>query len=58
MHKEQKKLTNTIAEQNIVIDTLRTTLTRAENVIKEKEDVNYVFTRASKWAMTVDINDL
>jgi hypothetical protein len=56
--KEVRKLHNTIAEQNVVIDTLRTTLSRAGQVIKDETDKEYVFTRASKWAMTADINNL
>ena len=49
------RLNNKLADLNVLIDTLRSTLMRAENVLNEK-DVKYVFTRASRWAMSEDLN--
>ena len=49
--KEVCRLNNTLADRNVLIDTLRTTLIRAESVIEKKIDQDYVFTPAAKWAM-------
>ena len=54
----EQELHRLIAEQNVIIDTLRTTLNRVEQVVRNEKDKKYVFTKASKWAMTVDMNDL
>ena len=53
--KEIARLNSELTDRNVLIDTLRATLTRAKSVINEK-DVEYVFTRASKWAMSKDLN--
>jgi len=40
---------------NALVDTLQTTLRRAETVIKNKDDHGYVFTHAAKWAINAKI---
>ncbi len=46
-----KKLQNKIADLNALIDTLQTVLKRAETVINNKEDYDYVFTQSARWSM-------
>jgi len=40
---------------NALVDTLQTTLRRAEQVILDEEDKKYVFTHAAKWAIDAKI---
>ena len=55
--KEIQRLNNIVAEQNVLIDTLRITLSRAEKVIEDEKDISYVFTKASKWAMSAGLEN-
>jgi peptidoglycan hydrolase CwlO-like protein len=50
-----KKLQNKIADLNALIDTLQTVLKRAETVINNKEDYDYVFTQSARWSMKAKI---
>ena len=54
--KEVCRLNNTLADRNVLIDTLRTTLIRAQTVIEKKTDQDYVFTPAAKWAMSEELD--
>ena len=50
-----KKLENKIADLNALVDTLQTVLKRAETVINNKEDYDYVFTQSARWSMKAKI---
>ena len=50
-----KKLENKIADLNTLVDTLQTVLRRAETVINNKEDYDYVFTQSAKWSIKAKI---
>ncbi len=50
-----KKLENKIADLNALVDTLQTVLKRAETVINNKKDYDYVFTQSARWSMKAKI---
>jgi hypothetical protein len=43
------------ADLRALVDTLQATLRRADSVIRDEKDRDYVFTQAGKWAINAKI---
>ena len=50
-----RNLEKRAADLNALVDTLQSTLRRADSVIKNEKDRKYVFTHAGRWAIDAKI---
>jgi hypothetical protein len=46
-----RNLEKTNADLRALVDTLQTALRRAETVLKDTDDYDYVFAQSARWAM-------
>jgi len=55
IRKKIRDLEKKAQDLNALVDTLQTTLRRAQQVIVDEKDKKYVFTHAAKWAIDAKI---